>query len=95
MDKLVRINGYLSNPNATNLVENDNLRGEYDRLFEDVPTSIPFARIALGKEDGAGTELDAVNFWLGKIQASLCQLNLAHTHDRELKIRHSYAQRPI
>lgn len=39
--------------------QNDNLRNEYEILFRDVPTSIPFARIALQKEP------DAINFWLG------------------------------
>lgn len=39
--------------------QNDNLRNEYATLFNDVPTSIPFARIALEKEP------DAINFWLG------------------------------
>jgi jumonji domain-containing protein 7 len=43
------------------LSENDNIRGEYELLFADVPKSIPFARIALGKEP------DAINFWLGMI----------------------------
>ncbi|KAH9866176.1 hypothetical protein J1614_008741, partial [Plenodomus biglobosus] len=39
--------------------QNDNLRNEYATLFADVPSSIPFARIALEKEP------DAINFWLG------------------------------
>jgi len=39
--------------------QNDNLRNEYGSLFTDVPTSIPFARIALQKEP------DAINFWMG------------------------------
>ena len=39
--------------------QNDNLRNEYSTLFADVPSSIPFARIALDKEP------DAINFWLG------------------------------
>lgn len=39
--------------------QNDNLRGEYDRIFSDVPHDIPFARIALQKAP------DAINFWLG------------------------------
>ena len=39
--------------------QNDNLRGEYATLFEDVPPSIPWARIALEKDP------DAINFWLG------------------------------
>lgn len=39
--------------------QNDNLRNEYATLFADVPTSIPFARIALEQEP------DAINFWLG------------------------------
>ncbi|KAF2226038.1 putative phospholipase [Elsinoe ampelina] len=39
--------------------QNDNLRDEYAPLFADVPSSIPFARIALQKDP------DAVNFWLG------------------------------
>ncbi|KAG8631145.1 hypothetical protein KVT40_000285 [Elsinoe batatas] len=39
--------------------QNDNLRDEYAQLFADVPSSIPFARIALQKDP------DAVNFWLG------------------------------
>ena len=40
-------------------IENDNLRNEYSSLFEDVPSDIPFARIALRKDP------EAVNFWLG------------------------------
>lgn len=39
--------------------ENDNLREEYSKLFEDVPNDIAFARIAL--RQGA----DAVNMWIG------------------------------
>lgn len=39
--------------------QNDNLRGEYATLFEDVPKSIAWARIALEKDP------DAINFWLG------------------------------
>lgn len=39
--------------------QNDSLREEYARLFADVPSDIPFARIALEKEP------DAINFWLG------------------------------
>ncbi|KAF9738920.1 JmjC domain-containing protein 7 [Paraphaeosphaeria minitans] len=39
--------------------QNDNLRGEYATLFQDVPASISWARIAL-KNDA-----DAINFWLG------------------------------
>jgi peptidyl-lysine (3S)-dioxygenase / protease len=39
--------------------ENDNLRGEYEELFSDVPVSIPFARIALQRSP------EAINFWLG------------------------------
>jgi jumonji domain-containing protein 7 len=41
------------------IVENDNLRNEYAPLFDDVPKSVPFARIALQREP------DAINFWLG------------------------------
>ncbi|KAF2452066.1 Clavaminate synthase-like protein [Karstenula rhodostoma CBS 690.94] len=39
--------------------QNDNLRGEYATLFEDVPASISWARIALENDP------DAINFWLG------------------------------
>ncbi|KAK3107962.1 hypothetical protein LTR53_017962 [Teratosphaeriaceae sp. CCFEE 6253] len=39
--------------------QNDNLRNEYSPLLEDVPSDIPFARIALGQS------ADAINFWLG------------------------------
>lgn len=39
--------------------QNDNLRNEYKSLFSDVPSSIPFARIALQKEP------EAINFWMG------------------------------
>jgi len=39
--------------------QNDSLREEYSRLFTDVPSDIPFARIALEKSP------DAINFWLG------------------------------
>lgn len=39
--------------------ENDNLRAEYATLFSDVPTDIPWARIALEQPP------DAINFWLG------------------------------
>ena len=41
------------------LPENDNLREEYNSLFQDVPADIPFARIALEKE------ADAINLWIG------------------------------
>ncbi len=39
--------------------QNDNLRNEYKSLFLDVPSSIPFARIALQKKP------EAINFWMG------------------------------
>lgn len=39
--------------------QNDNLRGEYLDIFEDVPNDVAFARIALQKPP------DAINFWLG------------------------------
>ena len=39
--------------------ENDNLRQEYATLFQDVPSDIAFARIALEKE------ADAINLWIG------------------------------
>ncbi|KAB8596081.1 hypothetical protein FH972_025790 [Carpinus fangiana] len=39
--------------------QNDNLRDEYQELFNDVPPTVPFARIALRKAP------EAVNFWLG------------------------------
>ncbi|KAF2278567.1 Clavaminate synthase-like protein [Westerdykella ornata] len=39
--------------------QNDNLRNEYTKLFSDLPSSVPFARIALQKPP------DAINFWLG------------------------------
>ncbi|EMC97941.1 hypothetical protein BAUCODRAFT_67414 [Baudoinia panamericana UAMH 10762] len=39
--------------------QNDNLREEYARLLPDVPSDIPFARIALDQS------ADAVNLWLG------------------------------
>jgi jumonji domain-containing protein 7 len=39
--------------------QNDNLRNEYKSLFSDIPSSIPFARIALQKEP------EAINFWMG------------------------------
>ncbi|PNS17599.1 Lysine-specific demethylase 8 [Sphaceloma murrayae] len=48
--------------------QNDNLREEYAPLFDDVPRSIPFARIALQKDP------DAVNFWLGN-QTSVTALH--------------------
>ena len=48
-----------SGPTRYAQTQNDNLRNEYATLFDDVPKSIPFARIALEKDP------DAVNFWLG------------------------------
>ncbi|KAF2774077.1 Clavaminate synthase-like protein [Teratosphaeria nubilosa] len=39
--------------------QNDNLRSEYSRLYQDVPQDIPFARIALGQS------ADAINLWMG------------------------------
>ncbi|KAL0944065.1 phospholipase a2 [Colletotrichum truncatum] len=39
--------------------QNDNLRNEYLPLFTDVPSSIPFARIALDRDP------DAINLWIG------------------------------
>ncbi|KAK4963491.1 hypothetical protein LTR10_001120 [Elasticomyces elasticus] len=39
--------------------QNDNLRNEYANLLPDVPTDIPFARLALGQS------ADAINLWLG------------------------------
>lgn len=51
--------GELPGPVKYLQTQNDNLREEYAPLFDDVPDSIPFARIALQKEP------DAVNFWLG------------------------------
>jgi jumonji domain-containing protein 7 len=46
------------------LAENDNLRNEYQALFEDVPKSVPFARIALERDP------DAINFWLGNSRST-------------------------
>jgi peptidyl-lysine (3S)-dioxygenase / protease len=40
-------------------LENDNLRGEYLSLFEDVQKEIAWARIALNKEP------EAINLWIG------------------------------
>ncbi|KAK5711833.1 hypothetical protein LTR17_018201 [Elasticomyces elasticus] len=39
--------------------QNDNLRNEYANLLPDVPSDIPFARLALGQS------ADAINLWLG------------------------------
>jgi peptidyl-lysine (3S)-dioxygenase / protease len=39
--------------------QNDNLRNEYQSLFLDIPSSIPFAHIALQREP------EAINFWMG------------------------------
>ncbi|KAK4899453.1 hypothetical protein LTR27_003186 [Elasticomyces elasticus] len=39
--------------------QNDNLHNEYANLLPDVPTDIPFARLALGQS------ADAINLWLG------------------------------
>ncbi|KAK1070176.1 hypothetical protein LTR74_004328 [Friedmanniomyces endolithicus] len=39
--------------------QNDNLRHEYASLLPDVPTDIPYARIALGQN------ADAINLWIG------------------------------
>lgn len=39
--------------------QNDNLREEYHKLLPDVPSDIPFARIALEKQ------ADAINLWIG------------------------------
>ncbi|KAL2023935.1 hypothetical protein VTK56DRAFT_712 [Thermocarpiscus australiensis] len=39
--------------------QNDNLRHEYRRLLAHVPPTIPFARVALGRDP------DAVNLWIG------------------------------
>ncbi|KAI5207383.1 Clavaminate synthase-like protein [Aureobasidium subglaciale] len=65
-DKVIRyIAGQESNQPETSTpikyaqTQNDNLRNEYSSLFEDVPSEIPFARIALRKKP------EAVNFWLG------------------------------
>lgn len=46
-------------PSAHYALENDNLRDEYRNLFDDVPSDISFARIALDAEP------DAVNLWIG------------------------------
>ncbi|KAF2140790.1 uncharacterized protein K452DRAFT_230005 [Aplosporella prunicola CBS 121167] len=46
--------------------QNDNLRNEYLALAEDVPASVPFARIALAQPQGP----DAVNFWLGNARST-------------------------
>ena len=44
-------------------LENDNLRGEYASLFQDVPAEIAFARIALEQT------ADAINLWIGNEQS--------------------------
>ena len=44
--------------------ENDNLRGEYDSLFSDVPREISFVSEALDQGP------DAVNFWLGNARST-------------------------
>ncbi|KAF2236229.1 phospholipase A2 [Viridothelium virens] len=48
--------------------QNDSLRTEYGEIMSDVPSSIPFARIALQRQP------DAVNFWLGN-SSSVTQLH--------------------
>jgi jumonji domain-containing protein 7 len=64
---------------AKSFLENDNLRDEYEMLYADIPKSIPFARIALGKEP------DAINFWLGKLIAY--STNKASTSDFDRKFK--------
>lgn len=60
MDRPVGVAKWLSILLSTKLcAENDNLRQEYANLFDDVPTDIAFARIALEKE------ADAINLWIG------------------------------
>ncbi|KAF2156560.1 Clavaminate synthase-like protein [Myriangium duriaei CBS 260.36] len=60
--------GEITGPVKYCQTQNDNLRGEYDRLFSDVPQSIAFAHVALEKDP------DAVNFWLGD-EASITALH--------------------
>lgn len=43
--------------------QNDNLRGEYEILFEDVEKEISWARLALEKEP------EAINLWIGNSQS--------------------------
>jgi hypothetical protein len=74
-----RVNSSFMQLTAKSFLENDNLRDEYEMLYADIPKSIPFARIALGKEP------DAINFWLGKFIAYSIDM-LAHPdYDREFK----------
>lgn len=42
------------------LIENDNLRGEYEQLYKDVDKDISWAKFAFG-----GQEPDAINLWIG------------------------------
>ncbi|KAF3811367.1 JmjC domain-containing protein 7 [Colletotrichum gloeosporioides] len=51
-----------TNPALTNS-ENDNLRNEYLPLFNHVPPSVPFARIALDRDP------DAINLWIGNARS--------------------------
>lgn len=44
---------------ALRFTENDNLRGEYEKLFQDVEPDVTWARIALGYRP------EAINLWLG------------------------------
>ncbi len=44
--------------------ENDNLHTEYSTLLPDIPSSIPFARIALDQE------ADAINLWIGNARST-------------------------
>ncbi|KAI1326827.1 cupin-like domain-containing protein [Xylariaceae sp. FL0255] len=43
--------------------QNDNLRHEYISMFSQVQSSIPFARVALGRDP------DAINLWIGNSQS--------------------------
>lgn len=47
-------------------LENDNLREEYSKLYEDVDEDIPWARIALGRR------VEAVNLWIGNSRTTTC-----------------------
>lgn len=71
--------------------QNDNLRNEYESLFEDVPKDIPFARIALQQSP------DAINFWLGSSRSttSLHKDNYENIYVQVLGKKHFTLMPPV
>ena len=71
--------------------ENDNLREEYSKLYDDVEKDIPWARIALDRQP------EAINLWLGnsKSVTGLHRDNYENVYCQIIRCKHFVLLPPI